>query len=1008
MNKLQKSFGLLAPAMRISIALALLSACVLLTADMLGYTLDEDGMALENRKQIAESLAIQFSVMEPAKDIDKIEDLIKLIAQRNPAILSAGIRHKSGQVVFESPEHARLWQGYDSENSTSSHILVPLMDRNLVWGHVELRFPELKGNSIIGFMQKEVFRLIVFSILIGFFVYLVFMLRTLRQIDPSAVIPDRVNAAFDTLSEGVMIIDENEQILLTNKAFSDRIGRDVVVLLGTRASEMKWKHISRKKSGTQLPWVESLETGAAVIGAQFDLVTDKGETIKYAINASPILDPDGKAQGVLVTLDDITHVEEQNVQLQTMVHRLEETQAKVQEQNKELTYLATRDALTGCLNRRAFSDRFKLLFDAAKRDNSELSCIMVDLDHFKQVNDNFGHAIGDEVIIMLAEVLKANTRKEDLVGRYGGEEFCLVLPGMSLELACNVAERIRLRVKDESNKRYENGPRVTASIGVANMLDNPEDPGALNIFADEALYCAKENGRNRVVSYSAIAEIEALPADSRLAPQVTTETTAEAEEPEIANLQNRIAELENIATKFSSELEYSKSYDELTGLPNQALFYDRIQQGIERGYRHDQLSAVLIIDIEMFSQINASLGRAGGDQLLKEVAQRLDSVVRKSDGVARLSVSRFAGDEFAVLFTDIPQKEQVTWAVKRLLDIVNQPVEIDGNTIYLKCHVGISLYPTDADSVESLLNNAMSAKQHGKKNKNEYGYQFFDPHVQELSIKHLHLEAELHRAIEKEEWSLLYQPKMSLGEQKVVGVEALIRWNHPERGIVSPLDFIEFAEQRGLIVPIGEWVIREACRQLRNWMDQGVHDCKIAINVSSVQLIQSDIVHRVLSCLEEFEVPPRLFEIEITETILMENLRQAIDSLARLHARGISIAIDDFGTGYSSLSYLKTLPIDGLKIDRGFVHDICIDGNDQKIVRTLISMAHSLGIKVVAEGVETQEQFDLLREFEVDEVQGNLLSKPVAPAQLESVILGRETLMPASNVVQLPPQQKAN
>ena len=1004
MNKMRKSLGLLLPAMRISFALALMTACILLSADMLGYTLDEDAQALENRKQIAESLAIQFSVMEPEKDLLKIEKMIRLIAERNPAILSAGIRRTSGQIVFQSPDHPRLWQGYDANNSTSSHVLVPLLNRNLLWGHVELRFRKLLGNSLLGFFQKEIFGLMVFSMLIGFCTFLVFMLRTLRQLDPSAVIPDRVNAAFDALAEGVMILDEDEQILLTNKAFSDRIGRDPIVLMGRKASEMKWQRVSREKSGTDLPWNKVIQSGMPIAGAQFSLKTDDGEEIKYAINASPITGPDGKIQGVLVTLDDITQVEEQNVQLKTMVNRLEKTQAKVQEQNKELTYLATRDALTGCLNRRAFTDGFKLLFDASKDDGSELSCIMVDLDHFKLVNDNFGHAVGDEVIIMLAEVLNANTRKEDLVGRYGGEEFCLVLPGMSVEQASGVAERIRLRIKDESNKRYENGPRVTASIGVASMLDNPADPGALNIFADEALYCAKENGRNRVVSYASIAEIEAQPDEA----SKTAVIEIPAVEPKIESLQNRIAELEDIATQFSSELEYNKSYDGLTGLPNQELFYDRIHQGIERGSRHDELSAVLIIDIEMFSQINASLGRAGGDELLKEVAERLNSIVRKSDGVSRLSVSRVAGDEFAVLFNDIPRKEQVTWAVKRLLDVVNQPVEIDGNTVHLQCHVGISLYPTDADSVEGLLNNAMSAKQYSKNHKSEYGYQFFDHHVQELSVKHLHLEADLHRAIENDEWTLLYQPKLDVANREVIGVEALIRWNHPNRGLLSPLEFIDFAEQRGLIIPIGDWVIREACRQLRSWMDQGIHNCKIAINVSSVQLIQADIVHRILQSLDEFKVPPRLFEIEITETILMENVRQAIDSLERLHARGISIAIDDFGTGYSSLGYLKALPINSLKIDRSFVQDICTDDNDQKIVQTLISMAHSMGMKVVAEGVETRAQYDLIARYAVDEVQGNLLSRPVTAGEIEALMQDSITLVLAGeNVVQMPTNTKA-
>jgi len=960
---------------------------------MLGYTLDEDAQALENRIQVAESLTIQFSVMNPQQDIKRIEELIELVTKRNPAVLSTGIRRASGRILFQTPGHERFWQGYSENSSNTTHIMVPVMNGNQLWGRIELRFEDLKGSSMFGFLQKEIFKVILFCALIGFFAYLIFMLRTLRQLDPSAVIPGRVNAAFDTLAEGVLIIDEDEQILLSNKAFTDKIGRESIDLLGYRASEMKWKCVSTGKSTRRLPWVEVLENGEAIVGAPFDLISDKGETIKYAINAAPILGTDGKAQGVLVTLDDITKVEEQNVQLKSMVNNLEESRAVVQEQNKELSYLASRDALTGCLNRRSFEDGFGLMFNAAQADGSELCCIMVDLDHFKLVNDNYGHAVGDEVIILLAEVLKSSTRENDLVGRYGGEEFCVVLPGMSLDNTFKVAERIRLRVKEETSNRYENGPHVNASIGVASIRDNPDNPGALNVFADEALYCAKENGRDRVVCYASIADIEAEAAEK---PQLAVE------EPQIESLQHRIVELEDIATQFSSELEYSKNYDSLTGLPNQGLFNDRIRQSIERGGRHDQLTAVLVIDIEMFSEINARLGRTGGDGLLKKVAERLNSIVRKSDGVSRLSVSRFAGDEFAVLFTDLPQKEHVTWAVKRLMDIINQPIDIDGNIIHLTCHIGVSLYPTDADSVERLLNNAMSAKHHSKKYKSEYNYQFYDHNVHELSVKHLHLEAELHSAIENEEWILQYQPKLDVAQRKIIGVEALIRWNHPQRGLCFPLEFIEFAEQRGLIEKIGDWVIRESCRQLRSWMDQGVPECKVAVNISSVQLGRTGFVEQILNCLEEFKVPPRLFEIEITETLMMEDVIKAIENLEQLHERGISIAIDDFGTGYSSLSYLKSLPINSLKIDRVFVHDICTDENDQKIVQTMVSMAHSMGIKVVAEGVETREQFDLLCEYAVDEIQGYLLGKPVAPEEVATLMLSPGIQFPASeNIVQM-------
>ena len=981
MKKIRKSFGLIFPAMRISFALALLTACILLGASVLGLTPSEDKFQLQARKQISESLAIQFSVLDPRRELKNIKRVVRIVSKRNPDILSTGIRPVTGQLLSSSDNHLQLWQLGDAQKSTSSHVLVPLFASGKLWGNVELRFKALKSDSFLGFTETAVFKLLIFFILIGFFVYLVFMLRTLRQLDPSSVIPDRVNAAFDTLSEGVMIVDEEENILLTNKAFSERIDRDGIAMLGSRASKLNWVPVSEHKSGSDLPWLEVMKSGKAVIGAQFNLKTDAGETIKFAINASPVLGPDDKLQGVLITLDDITEIEERNVELQTMVQRLEVTQAKVKEQNKELTYLATRDPMTGCLNRRSFGERFDTLFNDATQNGSELCCIMVDLDHFKLVNDNYGHSTGDEVIKLLAEILKKNARKEDLVARYGGEEFCMVFPGMSVEMTAQVGERIRLRMKDESTRRFQDGPRVTASIGVAGMLDKPTDPGNLTHLADEALYEAKENGRNRVVTRESISdEVKAE------VPLETIVAEAKEEEEDVANLQQRITELEDIASNFSSELEYSQSYDSLTGLPNQVLFYDRIHQSIERGCRHDQLVSVLIIDIEMFSQINASLGRSGGDELLKQVANRLNSIVRKTDGVSRLSVSRFAGDEFALLLNDLPEKEQVTWAVKRILEIINQPVEIEGNTVYLTCHVGVSIYPTDADSVEALLNNAMSAKQYSKNHKSELGYQFFDHHVQELSQKYLQLEADLHQAVERKEWVLLYQPKLDISEQKINGVEALIRWQHPERGLVSPYEFIEFAEQRGLIVEIGDWVIEQACQQLRRWLDLGIDDCRIAINLSSVQLGQADIVQKIFQKLDQYQIPPRLFEIEVTETILIENVRKAIESLERLHSRGILIAIDDFGTGYSSLSYLKALPIDSLKIDRGFIRDICTDENDQKIVQTLITMAHSMTLKVVAEGVEDRAQFEMVAGYAVDVVQGFLFSKPVAAEELEEMI----------------------
>jgi len=959
--------------MRMSFALVLLTACILLTADMLGFAPNEDKFMLDARTKVSESLAIQFSVLAPDQDIKNIQKLIRYIVTRNDDILSAGIRLSSGQLVFESNNHAELWAGYDKNVSTSAHVIVPILQKGRLWGKVELKFKELKSETFLGFFQKSILKLGAFIMLIGFFAFLFFMLRTLRQLDPSTVIPEHVNAAFDTLSEGVIIIDEQEQILLTNKVFSEKIGHTAQSLLGIKVSDLKWERISVQKSGDELPWKSVLESGKNSVGVQLRLKIANGKILKFVLNVSPIDGGKGKVQGVLITLDDITELEERNTELQSIVMNLEKSKEHIQQQNKELHYLATRDPMTGCLNRRAFSEQFEKLFSKARKEGTELSCLMVDLDHFKLVNDNYGHATGDIVIIMLGKILKSNTRKFDLVGRYGGEEFCLVLPGQTVDEAYSVAERIRLRMKGESSKRFEAGPRVTASIGIASIFDKPETPDALNNLADQALYIAKESGRNRVVRWSP----SPVSTDTTEITLIENEPPPEIESTDVESLQNRIDELEDIALQFSAELEHSKSYDSLTGLPNQVLFYDRIQQSIERGFRLDQLAAVLIIDIAMFSQINTTLGRSIGDLLLQEVANRLNHIFRKTDGISRLTISRFGGDEFAILLTDIAQEQQVIWAVKRLLDIVNQPTEIEGNTIHVSCRVGASLYPTDAKSVDELLNHAMTAKQYGKKHQIEARYQFYDKHMQDISIKNLHLDKELRHAIKNEQWELLFQPKMDIKLGKIIGAEALIRWKHPQRGLLSPFEFIDFAEQHGLIIPIGDWVIKQACRQIKEWLNMGFHDCKIAINLSSVQLMQPDIVTNIFKSLDSYHVPPRLFEVEVTETTLMDNMRVAIESLRRINSRGIHIAIDDFGTGYSSLSYLKNLPINTLKIDRAFIKDLQNDKNDQQIVQTLINMAHALDMSVIAEGVEDKEQFDLLNHYSCDEIQGYLLSKPV-------------------------------
>ncbi len=1002
MDIFKQSLSTLFPAMRISLALVFMTSCILLSAEFFGFTSQEEKLLLESRTKISEALALQMSVLIPDQDIKKIQKLIRLIIKRSPDILSAGIRLPSGKLEFASANHAKLWGDYSSDTSTSTHVLIPILQRGILWGKIEIRYETMDRHTFSGFFQRPVFELIIFISVIGFFAYLVFMLRTLRVLDPTAAIPDRVNTAFDTLAEGVLIVDEGDNILLANKAFSNRVQRSPQSLLGLKASSLPWKKNPSGGTIKRLPWQAVTETGKDSVGVSLDYQISKRRTVRFAVNAAPIIDGNNKSQGVLVTLDDISELEQRNTNLKGVVENLQKAQFQIKQQNKELNFLATRDPLTSCLNRRSFSEQFETMFKDASNSQQELACVMVDIDHFKAVNDNYGHATGDKVIKMLAEILKSNTRSEDLVARYGGEEFCLVLPGMSDDVAKKTSERIRLKIKDESTKRYKDGPHITASLGIASLNDKPTSPEDLNRLADEALYVAKETGRNRVTRWTAESNKLTALAKAKTDLDEDGSKADSAAQETIRQLKDQIKNLEEIALNASEQLKYSQNYDELTGLPNRILFHDRINQAIERGYRQNQLAAVLVIDSDMFKQVSENLGSAIGGQLLHTFADRLSTIFRRSDGVTRLTLSRLDSDEFAVLISDISQQEQVTWAIKRLLDSTETPIEIEDHSFYLKIRVGVSLYPTDANSIDELMHHSATAKKFCEANASGSSYLFFDKNMQTNSIRYLHLEKELRNAIKHNQWLLQFQPKLDIIENRIVGAEALVRWQHPEKGLLLPVDFIDFAERHGLIVPIGNWVIQQTCIQLNQLIMAGITDCKIAINLSSVQLIQPDIVEIIYSQLEKYKIPPRMFEIEVTETSLIDNIQAASESLKRLNTRGIPISIDDFGTGYSSLNYLKKLPVDCLKIDRSFVKDICRDDSDRQIVKTLITMAHSLGLKVIAEGVEEQQQLELLDEFYCDEIQGYLLSEPINSDELVMLLKNPQNYKTGlDNVIQL-------
>ena len=432
-----------------------------------------------------------------------------------------------------------------------------------------------------------------------------------------------------------------------------------------------------------------------------------------------------------------------------------------------------------------------------------------------------------------------------------------------------------------------------------------------------------------------------------------------------------------------ARVAYLAQFDPLTGLPNRALLADRFSQMIMHAKRRDAPLAVLFVDLDGFKLVNDTLGHAGGDALLKEVALRLQSAVRGGDTVARIS-----GDEFAIVLGDMSQLEDAALVAQKVIDKLAATVEIGGKEVFVTASVGIAVYPGDGADADTLI-GAADAAMYRAKQSGRNTFHFFTSEINQRSRARARLAAELRRALEREEFVLFYQPKVDLGTRAVIGAEALLRWKHPERGMVSPMEFIPVLEETGQIGPAGDWVLRRACADLKEWQGAGHAVVPIAVNLSARQFRRADLDTHIRSLVTAAGIDPQLIELEITESQLMHDPQHAIRVMRALRDAGMTIAVDDFGTGFSSLAYLNRFPLNALKIDRSFVKDITTDKDHAVIARTIIEMAHSLGFTVVAEGVETEEQAALLRLLRCQLAQGFLFAKPMPAGELVRLLAKR-------------------
>lgn len=442
--------------------------------------------------------------------------------------------------------------------------------------------------------------------------------------------------------------------------------------------------------------------------------------------------------------------------------------------------------------------------------------------------------------------------------------------------------------------------------------------------------------------------------------------------------------LEEMVKTRTDELNFLSNYDVLTNLPNRNLFEDRLAQALTLANYNKQDLAVLLLSVNRLKDIDDAYGQTQVDHLLQEIAERLKN--HSFDGV---TIAKFDSSEFAIMLTQITSTEDVIEFTNNIKAAIEKPFIVENKEIFVTFSIGICLFPTDGRDSQILLKNARAAlsrsKEHGLNN-----YQFYTTDMNTFALVRLAMENNLRGAVERDEFEVYYQPKVCVKTQEIVGMEALIRWQHPTLGIFSPDEFIPLAEETGLIVPLGELVLRNACQQIKIWHDEGFPQLTVSVNLSAFQFQQTDLLARIAKIIDETGIDPVFLEFELTESAVMKNVGYAGNIMAQLKKMGIKISIDDFGTGYSSLGYLKRLPVDILKIDKSFIKDMTIDPDDASLVMTIISLAHNLGLKVIAEGVETDEQLRFLKLLRCDQWQGYLCSKPVPANELKELLCAKD------------------
>ncbi len=957
--------------LQLGVSLVLLNVSVLFVADMLSLRPDPSRSLHDARTMFAAALVGQLSTLASSNDLPGMDQALSAMVAQSVDIEAVALTLGNGNMLFS---HGDMEQLTDKPTSGSgSRMTVPVLRDDRMWGEVRIAYAPFQGAQgalgEVGWLSfVAIASLVSFS---GF------LSKALVQLDPGSAVPERVDSAFDLFSAGVMILDENLRIVMANQAASTIGGYSPGALLGL---SMEAAFAFDMDEGRQTPWATTLHSGLVASDQQLGVRDSQGEARLYSVNCAPVGDDASGRRGVLVTLDDMTLIERRNIELATTLEELRLSRDEIRARSAELELLATTDSMTGVANRRTFLERLATSIEHAHEESLPLSCIMTDIDHFKRVNDTHGHPAGDAVICAVAKTLREACRDVDLVARFGGEEFVLLLPGLDARAAFDVAERVRMAVIALATGDALPVPRLSASFGVAELTPDMTEASGILDAADQALYVSKESGRNRVSIYTGDEPVtSSLPAP---ASEILTDDN---------RLPMRLIELEAELQEREREVAVLRKFDMLTGVPTRALFLQRAVVELARAERTGVLVGIMSLELRELEQIVSTFGHEGSDSLIVAFVERLHKGLRSSDLVSPITadhrLSRIRSNEFAVLLPDVSETTGALTVVARLKRLLSEPFDIDGNKVYVGVNIGIALStPGKAEEAEALFEQASRARGKGKKS-DKVSHAFTTSDLDDESHDYIRLESDLRDALEADTLMTYFQPKFDLVTRRVNGVEALVRWNHATRGFVAPDVLIAVAEANGLIGQLSGQVLERTLAQILVWRAMGFDDLRVAINVSPMQLRDESLVDATLEALKRSGVPGRQLEIELTETSVLDCPEEARRALQRLRDAGVHISIDDFGTGYTSLSHLATLPLDIIKIDRSFIVSLADGKRNRAVVESIISMAHALELRVVGEGIETNEQLETMARLGCDEIQGYLISRPLPVSEVTAFLV---------------------